>query len=43
MLLLFSLLPGDVLGKFTFSSDRYAVLESAGTLEIDVLFHRHLQ
>ncbi|XP_070172877.1 sodium/calcium exchanger 2-like isoform X9 [Littorina saxatilis] len=34
---------GDLLGKFTFASDRYAVLESAGTLEIDVLFHRQLQ
>ncbi|XP_070172870.1 sodium/calcium exchanger 2-like isoform X8 [Littorina saxatilis] len=36
-------LTGDLLGKFTFASDRYAVLESAGTLEIDVLFHRQLQ
>ncbi|KAK7501658.1 hypothetical protein BaRGS_00007089, partial [Batillaria attramentaria] len=33
---------GDVLGKFTFGTDRYAVLESAGHLTIDVLFHRQL-
>lgn len=33
---------GDVLGKFTFTSDRYAVLESAGHIELDVLFHRNL-
>ncbi|XP_060551495.1 sodium/calcium exchanger 2-like isoform X7 [Ruditapes philippinarum] len=33
---------GDLLGKFTFSSDRYAVLESAGFLEVDVLFHRNI-
>ncbi|WAQ99799.1 NAC1-like protein [Mya arenaria] len=33
---------GDLLGKFTFSSDRYAVLESAGFLEVDILFHRNI-
>ncbi|XP_050401671.1 sodium/calcium exchanger 2 isoform X6 [Patella vulgata] len=33
---------GDLTGKFTFASDRYAVLESAGMLEVDVLFHRHI-
>ncbi|XP_076443822.1 sodium/calcium exchanger 2-like isoform X2 [Babylonia areolata] len=33
---------GDLMGKFTFASDRYAVLESAGTLDIDVLFHRQI-
>ncbi|KAK3096603.1 hypothetical protein FSP39_001609 [Pinctada imbricata] len=33
---------GDLFGKFTFASDRYAVLESAGKLEIDILFHRNL-
>ncbi|GFO25827.1 sodium/calcium exchanger 3 [Plakobranchus ocellatus] len=30
----------DSLGKFTFGSDRYAVLESAGKLEIEIFFHR---
>ncbi|XP_056020509.1 sodium/calcium exchanger 2-like isoform X6 [Ostrea edulis] len=33
---------GDLYGKFTFASDRYAVLESAGKLTIDVLFHRNM-
>ncbi|XP_046340935.1 sodium/calcium exchanger 3-like isoform X9 [Haliotis rufescens] len=33
---------GELAGKFTFASDRYAVLESAGNLEIDVLFHRQI-
>ncbi|XP_053406259.1 sodium/calcium exchanger 2-like isoform X9 [Mercenaria mercenaria] len=33
---------GDLIGKFTFSSDRYAVLESAGFLEVDILFHRNI-
>ncbi|XP_041367224.1 sodium/calcium exchanger 2-like isoform X2 [Gigantopelta aegis] len=33
---------GDLVGKFTFASDRYAVLESAGNLQIDVLFHRQI-
>lgn len=33
---------GDLYGKFTFASDRYAVLESAGKLIIDVLFHRNM-
>ncbi|ESO92661.1 hypothetical protein LOTGIDRAFT_162582 [Lottia gigantea] len=33
---------GDLTGKFTFASDRYAVLESAGMLEVDVLFHRQI-
>ncbi|KAL8606727.1 hypothetical protein ACOMHN_018761 [Nucella lapillus] len=33
---------GDLMGKFTFASDRYAVLESAGSLDIDVLFHRQI-
>lgn len=33
---------GDLYGKFTFASDRYAVLESAGKLAIDVLFHRNM-
>lgn len=33
---------GDLYGKFTFASDRYAVLESAGNLTIDVLFHRNM-
>ncbi|XP_077863706.1 sodium/calcium exchanger 3-like [Saccoglossus kowalevskii] len=30
----------DLCGKFTFASPSYSVLESAGTLDIDVLFHR---
>ncbi|KAK3766043.1 hypothetical protein RRG08_002281 [Elysia crispata] len=30
----------DSLGKFTFGSDRYAVLESAGKLDIEIFFHR---
>ena len=38
----FFIFSGDVLGKFTFSSDRYAVLESAGHIEVDILFHRNL-
>ncbi|KAL5004041.1 hypothetical protein ScPMuIL_017497 [Solemya velum] len=33
---------GDLCGKFTFSSDRFAVLESAGILEVDVLLHRNM-
>ncbi|OWF47929.1 sodium/calcium exchanger 2-like isoform X3 [Mizuhopecten yessoensis] len=33
---------GELFGKFTFASDRYAVLESTGTLDVDVLFHRNL-
>ncbi|CAH1797885.1 unnamed protein product [Owenia fusiformis] len=30
----------DLFGKFTFAAPSYSVLESAGILEIDVLFHR---
>ncbi|XP_071844528.1 sodium/calcium exchanger 3-like isoform X2 [Apostichopus japonicus] len=30
----------DLKGKFTFASPHYSVLESAGKVEIDVLFHR---
>ncbi|XP_077988867.1 sodium/calcium exchanger 1-like [Glandiceps talaboti] len=30
----------DLCGKFTFASPSYSVFESAGTLDIDVLFHR---
>ncbi|XP_069137487.1 sodium/calcium exchanger 1-like isoform X4 [Argopecten irradians] len=33
---------GELFGKFTFASDRYAVLESTGTLDVDILFHRNL-
>ncbi|GFS07622.1 sodium/calcium exchanger 3 [Elysia marginata] len=32
----------DSLGKFTFGSDRYAVLESAGKLDIEIFFHRKM-
>jgi len=28
------------MGKFTFGAPSYSVLESAGFLEVDVLFHR---
>jgi solute carrier family 8 (sodium/calcium exchanger) len=31
---------GDQLGKFSFASPSYSVIESAGIIEIDVLFHR---
>ena len=30
----------DLKGKFTFALPNYTVMESAGKLEIDVLFHR---
>ncbi|XP_064647544.1 sodium/calcium exchanger 1-like isoform X2 [Lineus longissimus] len=30
----------DLCGKFTFASPSYSVLESAGILEVDILFHR---
>ena len=30
----------ELLGKFTFAAPSYSVLESAGIIEIDVLFHR---
>ena len=30
----------ELVGKFTFAAPSYSVLESAGVLEIDVLFHR---
>ncbi|XP_038067860.1 sodium/calcium exchanger 2-like isoform X3 [Patiria miniata] len=30
----------DLRGKFTFAASSYSVLESAGKLEVDVLFHR---
>jgi len=29
-----------MLGKFTFAASSYSVLESAGVLEVEVLFHR---
>ena len=31
---------GDQQGKFSFASPSYSVIESAGIIEIDVLFHR---
>jgi len=30
----------SMLGKFTFAASSYSVLESAGVLEVEVLFHR---
>ncbi|XP_067931552.1 sodium/calcium exchanger 3-like isoform X3 [Watersipora subatra] len=30
----------DLIGKFTFSAPSYSVLESAGCLEVDIIFHR---
>ena len=30
----------DLCGKFTFSAPSYSVLESAGTLEVEIIFHR---
>ncbi|XP_076465393.1 sodium/calcium exchanger 2-like [Babylonia areolata] len=33
---------GDLMGKFTFVSDRFAVQTSAGSMEIDILFHRQM-
>ncbi|XP_013418432.1 sodium/calcium exchanger 2 isoform X2 [Lingula anatina] len=35
-------MPEDLVGKFTFAAHSYSVLESAGILEIDVLFHRRM-
>ncbi|ELU01061.1 hypothetical protein CAPTEDRAFT_224088 [Capitella teleta] len=32
----------ELIGKFTFGSPSYSVLESAGVLEIEVLFHRFM-
>ena len=34
---------GDLMGKFTLTSDRYAVLASSGKLDVDILFHRQLE
>ncbi|KAI0224365.1 hypothetical protein LSAT2_024629 [Lamellibrachia satsuma] len=30
----------EMFGKFTFSAPSYSILESAGVLQIDVIFHR---